>query len=56
MTKAGLSRLTAEIPEELHRRVKVRAAELRTGVRVLVIEGLELVLSERSKPKKGGRR
>lgn len=55
MAKEGLSRLTAEIPEELHRRVKVRAAELGTEVRVLVIEGLELVLSARSKPKKGGR-
>jgi len=55
MTREGMARLTVEIPEELHRRAKVRAAEWGTEIRMLVIDGLERVLSERLKPKKGGK-
>ena len=54
MPKEGQKMLTVEVPIELHRRAKVRAAELGTDLRSLVIEGLERVLAER-KPKRGGR-
>jgi hypothetical protein len=47
MPKEGLTRLTVDIPRELHRRAKVRAAELGTEIRVLVIEGLEMRLARR---------
>jgi predicted HicB family RNase H-like nuclease len=54
MLKEGQSRLTVEVPIELHRRAKIRAVELGTDLRSLVIEALERALAER-KPKKGGR-
>ena len=49
-------RLTVDIPAELHRRAKIRAAELGSDLRVIVIEGLELRLAQRSKKEKGGSR
>ncbi len=54
MLKEGQTRMTVEIPIELHRRAKIRAVEVGTDLRSLVIEALERVLAER-KPKKGGR-
>jgi predicted HicB family RNase H-like nuclease len=54
MLKEGNTRLTVEVPIELHRRAKIRAAELGSDLRSLVIDGLEHVLAER-KPKKGGK-
>ena len=54
MEREALSRLSIEIPDELHRRVKVRAAEEGRKIRELVVEVLEKALSEK-KPRKGGR-
>lgn len=53
MAREGLARLTVEIPEELHRRAKVRAAEQGTELRALVIAGLESVLAS-GQSKRGG--
>ena len=47
-------RLTVDIPAELHRRAKIRAAELGVDLRVIVIEGLQLRLAQKDK-KAGGR-
>lgn len=47
------ARLTAEIPKELMRRVRVRAAETDREIRDIVIEALETFLD--AKQKKGGR-
>jgi hypothetical protein len=46
-------KLTVEIPRELWRRAKVRAAETDSDLRSVVIAALELMLGAR--PKKGGR-
>jgi hypothetical protein len=54
MPKEAQKMLTVEVPIELHRRAKIRAAELGSDLRSLVIDGLERVLAER-KPKRGGR-
>jgi hypothetical protein len=43
-TDEGLSRLTVDIPEGLHRRLKVLAAQLGTEIRVLVAASLEETL------------
>jgi len=48
------ARLTAEIPKELMRRLRIRAAETDREIRQVVVEALELVLAE--KHKKGGKR
>ena len=45
-------RLTVEIPKELWRRAKVRAAETDRDLRSVVIEALEVALA---KPKKGAK-
>jgi predicted transcriptional regulator len=47
------ARLTAEIPKELMRRVRIRAAETDREIREIVVEALEQFLSGR--PKKGGK-
>ena len=52
MQKPGLSRLTVEIPEELHRRAKVLAAQEGRSIRELVIDALEARLA---KARKGGK-
>ena len=49
------SKLTAEIPKDLMRRVRIRAAETDREIREIVVEALEQFL-EASKPKKGGNR
>ena len=53
MTDGEKARLTAEIPKELMRRVRVRAAETDREIRDLVIEALEQYLG--GKAKKGGK-
>jgi hypothetical protein len=45
------AKLTAEIPRELMRRVRVRAAETDREIRDIVIEALEAALAK--PPKKG---
>lgn len=45
-------KLTVEIPRDLWRRAKVRAAETDTDLRSVVIEALERLLAER---RKGGK-
>ena len=49
----GKVKLTVEIPKELWRRAKVRAAETDRDLRSVVIEALEAALG---KPKKEGKR
>ena len=49
----GKVKLTVEIPKELWRRAKVRAAETDRELRSVVIEALEAALG---KPKKEGKR
>lgn len=44
---------TLHLPEELWRKAKHRALDERTDLRSLLIRGLELVLAEKAKPKKG---
>lgn len=46
-------KLTVEIPKELWRRARVRAAETDSDLRSVVIEALELMLG--TKAKKGGK-
>lgn len=53
--KEGQTRLTVEIPIELHRRAKVRAVETGSDLRSMVIDGLERILAERKPKGKGGR-
>jgi hypothetical protein len=47
------AKLTAEIPRELMRRVKIRAAETDREIRDIVIEALEAALAK--PPKKGAK-
>jgi predicted HicB family RNase H-like nuclease len=56
MPKEGQKMLTVEVPIELHRRAKIRAVELGTDLRSLVIEALERTLAERKPKKRGDRR
>jgi|GEM_PF-2901793 len=49
MATGEKARLTAEIPKELMRRVRVRAAETDREIRDLVIEALETFLGAKSK-------
>jgi hypothetical protein len=53
MTDPDKARLTAEIPRDLMRRVRVRAAETDREIRHIVEEALEQYLA--SKPKRGGK-
>ena len=53
MAKADLIRLNVEVPRELWRRVKIRAAETDRDLRQVVIDALEAALGP--KAKKGGK-
>lgn len=53
MGDEDLIRLNVEVPKELWRRAKIRAAENDLDLRQIVIEALELYLG--GKPKKGGK-
>jgi len=52
------TRLTVEIPIELHRRAKIRAIELGKDLRTMVMEGLELAIGQKTpaRARKGARR
>jgi len=53
---AGLTKTiktTLHLPEELHRRAKIYAAERRTTLTELVVEGLKIQIGE--KPKERGK-
>jgi len=45
---------TLYLPEELHRRAKICAAERRTTLTELIVEGLKVQLAEKSKAKGRG--
>jgi hypothetical protein len=49
------AKLTAEIPKELMRRVRVRAAETDREIRDIVAEALEAYLSSNRSPKRGAK-
>jgi hypothetical protein len=51
--EAEKARLTADIPKDLMRRVKIRAAETDREIREIVVDALEQFLT--NKPKKGGK-
>ena len=53
MKEEQLKKTTILLPLELHRRARIRAAELDTDFRVIVIRALEEFLSRPAK--KGGR-
>jgi hypothetical protein len=53
MAKDDLIRLNVEVPRELWRRAKIRAAETDRDLRQVVIDALEAVLGGKSK--KGGK-
>jgi predicted HicB family RNase H-like nuclease len=52
----GIVTLYYDIPEELHRRLKVEAATRGTTLKALVIEALERVLDESDGKAANGRR
>ena len=53
MSAKELIRLNVEVPRDLWRKAKIRAAETDKDLRELVIEALETYLS--GKPRKGGK-
>lgn len=53
MEEEEKARLTAEIPKELMRRLRVRAAETDREIREIVADALDQYLGAR--PKKGGK-
>ena len=54
MADEGRVRFTVELPRDLWRRARMRAAETDRDLRDVVIEALETLLG--AKPKKGGKR
>jgi hypothetical protein len=55
MADESKARLTAEIPKELMRRLRVRAAETDREIRDMVAEAIEAYLNSSRSPKKASR-